>query len=338
MNPPRPSLIAAALALAASSFLPSSCRKAPPSNASATTATATPASGAWTSFSGARAFEDVKAIVAIGPRPSGSARSEQTRQFLEKRLAEAGWQTQRQSFTDTAPVRGPLQFTNLRARFPSSGPNPWERPTPILAASHYDTKWVTGFLFVGANDSGSSCGLLLEAARALAATPALASQCELVFLDGEEALVDFTLPRSFTDQNYDGLFGSRHYAATLRTLPPEQKPRWFILFDMIGDQQLEVEFPRNSSPRLTSMALEAAASLGFSRHFSRGNDDMVDDHVPFQWAGLEVIDFIDFNSYRRAGFWHTAADTIDKLSPDSIEITGRTGLLLIEKLAAIPTP
>jgi glutaminyl-peptide cyclotransferase len=65
---------------------------------------------------------------------------------------------------------------------------------------------------------------------------------------------------------------------------------------------------------------------------------MVDDHVPFQWAGLEVIDFIDFNSYRRAGFWHTAADTIDKLSPDSIEITGRTGLLLIEKLAAIPTP
>jgi glutaminyl-peptide cyclotransferase len=326
----------ASLALATSAMLPCACRRE-----SANTPTgpvSKPASGAWTNFSGARAFEDVKAIVAIGPRPSGSERSETTRQFLEKRLREAGWETQRQTFTDTAPVRGPLKFTNLRARFPSSGTDPWLRPTPILAASHYDTKWVTDFLFLGANDSGSSCGLLLEAARALAATPTLATQCELVFLDGEEALVDFTLPRSFSDMSYDGLFGSRHYASGLRSLSGEQKPRWFVLFDMIGDQQLEVEFPRNSSPNLVSMALEAAASLGFSRQFSRGSDDMVDDHVPFQWAGLEVIDFIDFNSYRRAGYWHTAADTIDKLSPDSIEITGRTGLLLIEKLSSLPAP
>jgi hypothetical protein len=56
--------------------------------------------------------------------------------------------------------------------------------------------------------------------------------------------------------------------------------------------------------------------------------------VPFSWVGLGVIDFIDFSSYRRAGYWHTDKDTLDKLSPESIEIAGRVGLLFIERLVA----
>jgi hypothetical protein len=52
---------------------------------------------------------------------------------------------------------------------------------------------------------------------------------------------------------------------------------------------------------LIDQALDAAKALGFAGHFGRGREEMTDDHVPFSWVGLGVIDFIDFNSYRRAG-------------------------------------
>ncbi len=291
-------------------------------------------SGAWTNFSGARAMEDVKALVSIGPRPSGSERIEKARQHLEKQLKAAGWVTQRQEFTATAPVRGPVAFANVRARLPVGGDDPWQRQVSTLVGSHYDTKWVTDFLFTGANDGGSSTGLLLECARALGAVPQTAAQVELVFLDGEEAFVDFTQPIGFEDRGFDGLFGSRHYASVLRAQPVEQRPKWFVLFDMIGDRELEVEFPPNSSLVLIDQALDAAKALGFGKHFGRGREEMTDDHVPFSWVGLGVIDFIDFNSYRSAGYWHTDKDTLDKLSPESIEIAGRVGLLFIERLVA----
>ena len=324
-------VVAALLPLALSACGGGSAGSAAPPAAAA-------AQSAWTNFSGARAMEDVRAQVEIGPRPSGSERIEKARVHIEKRLAAAGWETRRDAFTATAPVRGPVNFINVRARFPVAGTDTWQRPVTVLAGSHYDTKWVTQFLFVGANDAGSSTGLLLEAARALAPLPGVAGAVELIFLDGEEAFVDFTQPLGFDDRAYDGLFGSRHHAASLRSLPPAARPRAFVLFDMIGDQNLEVEFPPNGSPRLAAMGIEAARQLGFARHFAKGTEEMVDDHVPFSWIGMEVIDFIDFNSYRRAGYWHTAGDTLDKLSPDSIEMAGRTGLVLIERLVREASP
>ena len=287
---------------------------------------------AWTNFSGDRAMQDVKALVALGPRPSGSAEIETSRQFIEKRLKEAGWETKRQEFAADTILRGTIKMANIRARFPVAGADTWTRPVPTVVCSHYDTKWFQSTRFVGANDGGSSTGLLLEVARAAAPVSVFAARLELVFFDGEEAITGFTEPRGFGDSRFDGLFGSRHYAKELRTLPAAQMPRHGIVFDMIGDQKLEVEFPANGSRRLSGLAQKAAEELGFQKHFRDTSEHITDDHVPLGWLGMEVIDFIDFNSFRE--FWHTSADTLDKLNPASIETAGRTGLLFLEKYLA----
>ena len=103
-----------------------------PESSGAASGGAAVTSGAWTNFSGARAMEDVKALVGIGPRPSGSERIEKARQHLEKQLKAAGWVTQRQEFTATAPVRGPVAFANVRARLPVGGDDPWQRMVSML--------------------------------------------------------------------------------------------------------------------------------------------------------------------------------------------------------------
>jgi len=283
---------------------------------------------AWTNFSGDRALADVKALVDLGPRPSGSAEIEASRQYIEKRLREAGWETQRQDFEADTILRGRLKMANIRARFPVAGGETWKRNVALVVCSHYDTKWFQSTRFVGANDGGSSSGLLLEVARAAAPVPEFAARLELVFFDGEEAVTGFTTPGGFNDSRFDGLFGSRYYARELRKLPRNQIPRYGVLFDMIGDARLEVEIPVNGSRRLSGLAQQAAAELGFANHFREGGE-VIDDHVPLSWLGMEVIDFIDLNSYR--DIWHTSADTFDKLNPASIEIAGRTGLLFMEK-------
>jgi glutaminyl-peptide cyclotransferase len=287
---------------------------------------------AWTNFSGDRAMADVREIVALGPRPSGSAALEASRKFIETRLREAGWETQRQNFDAKTNLRGTLRMANIRARFPVAGTETWTRGVSAVVGSHYDTKWFQSTRFVGANDGGSSTGLLLEVARAAAPVKEFAARLELVFFDGEEAVTGFTAPAGFNDTRFDGLFGSRYYAAQLRTLPRDRIPRYGIIFDMIGDEKLEVEFAANCSRRLSGLAREAASELGFANHFRETSEHITDDHVPLSWLGMEVLDFIDFNSYR--GIWHTSADTLDKLNPQSIEIAGRTGLLFLEKYLA----
>jgi glutaminyl-peptide cyclotransferase len=154
--------------------------------------------------SGEKAFDHVAALVAFGPRPAGSDALEKSRQYLEKELAAIGWVTRRQTFTTRTP-KGEFEFTNLRARF---GEASWSARVTGLLCSHYDTKAYDGFAFVGANDAGSSTGLLIELARVLAGRPGVASRMELVFFDGEEAFGTNITPT-------DGLFGSKHYAAQI---------------------------------------------------------------------------------------------------------------------------
>lgn len=240
---------------------------------------------AWNNFSGDRALLDVKALVDMGPRPSGSEQIETSRQFIEKRLKEAGWETQRQDFEADHLLRGKIKMSNIRARLPVAGKETWARYVTTLVCSHYDTKWFQSVNFVGANDGGSSTGLLLELARASAPVPAFAGQLELVFFDGEEAITGFTQPGGFDDRRFDGLFGSRHYAKELRKLPRNQLPKHGVVFDMIGDEKLEVEFASNCTPRLVEMATQSAEELGFGKHFRESSEYMTDDHVPLGLAG-----------------------------------------------------
>ena len=139
-------------------------------------------------FSGENALSHVEALTAFGPRPIGSEAYQLSLQYLETKLAQLGWKTKRQNFTGITPI-GPQKFTNLLARY-SPGPEPdWNSSTPFLLCSHLDTKLYAEFEFLGVNDSGSSTGVLVEIARVLSDKNEGAKNVELVFFDGEEAIL-----------------------------------------------------------------------------------------------------------------------------------------------------
>ncbi len=273
----------------------------------------------WKEFSGDKAFQHVKRLTEFGPRPIGSETLEATRKYLIQNLESAGWRVERQIFTDQTP-RGKFEFVNLIARF--SGKNGGAASTTTqeaIVASHYDTKIFDTIRFVGASDGASSTGALLELARVLALDPGMAQRVELVLFDGEEAVSQFT--------ETDGLYGSRYYARNLRETKRNAQFKFGILWDMIGDKDLTITLSPDSPPELARAILEASETLGIRKHFSYLNRPIWDDHVPLNMAHIPTIDLIDFDY----PYWHTADDTLDKLSPESLQKVGAVTLFYLRK-------
>src|SRR5436305_3628791 len=262
----------------------------------------------WENFSGEKAFAHVQHLVGLGPRPAGSEALEKSRLYTIEQLKSAGWNVSRSEFSDQTP-RGKMTFVNLIARFGTSDKN---EAAQFLLCSHYDTKTFDTIRFVGANDGGSSTGLLIEMARVLALNPVLAAKIELLFFDGEEAFENFTAT--------DGLYGSRHFASQLGEAA--KTFRGGILFDMIGDKSLQVTLSPDSPIDLARNIFAAADALGQRAHFTYLGGGITDDHTPLNKIGIPVIDFIDFDFPA----WHTADDTLDKISAESMEIVGRVAL------------
>ena len=282
----------------------------------------------WEEFSGEKAFAHVQRLVDLGPRPSGSKAIEKSRDYLEDQLRRAGWQVTRQAFSDDTP-RGKIQFVNLIAQF--SGEKKAASPS-FLLCSHYDTKMFDAIRFVGANDSGSSTGLLLELARVIGQHPNLARKTELVFFDGEEAFVQFS--------EADGLYGSRYFAKQLQNGGAKQPARSAthsvaggfragILFDMVGDRSLDITLPADSPPEMARDIFAAAEALKLRGYFTYLDRGMTDDHTPLNAIGVPTIDIIDFDF----PWWHTADDTIDKISAPSLQIVGSVALYYLSEFA-----
>jgi Zn-dependent M28 family amino/carboxypeptidase len=185
---------------------------------------------------------------------------------------------------------------------------PGKRADVILIGGHYDTKWFPDFRFVGANDGGSSAALLLQLARELAKAPREFTYW-LTFFDGEEARVTWTPT--------DSLYGSRHMAAELARTA--RLPRAMILVDMIGDRDLGIRREGYSTAWLTDLVWQTARRLGHARHFLDDVQPVEDDHAPFLRAGVPATLLIDFDYPP----WHTAEDTLDKVSPRSLAIVGQ---------------
>lgn len=168
-------------------FVLASCQKSPAPGATAQVAVAAleplPPYDAVGSLhqqvSGGRALTWARAVSSFGARPAGSEALEKTRLYLEKELKTMGWVTERQTFEDTTP-RGRITFVNVCARFGGDG-DPWQWVTPLLIASHYDTKFFPQFNFVGANDGASGNAVQLEIARILSTEKSVAQRIELIF-------------------------------------------------------------------------------------------------------------------------------------------------------------
>ena len=243
-------------------------------------------------------------MVDFGPRPPATEAIDKTRKYLTSQLELFGWKVERQSFADQTP-KGKVEFVNLIATFGGKESTP-----SFLACSHYDTKTFDKDRFVGANDGGSSTGVLLELARVLAERPDLARRVELVFFDGEEAYEAFT--------ETDGLYGSRHFAKELAAQGRAKLFRGGILFDMVGDRSLTITLPPDSPVEIARDIFASADALKLRKHFTYFDHDIMDDHTPLNGIGIPVLDLIDFDF----SAWHTPADTMDKISAESLRITG----------------
>jgi hypothetical protein len=288
------------------------------SPAAAPTATQTAAAAASPqtvpAFDGERAFAHVRKMVEMGPRPAGSAELARTREYLKGELEAAGLKVTTDEFKAQTPG-GARRMVNLTAELAG------ESPDVIIVASHYDTKAFKEFRFVGANDGGSSTGALVEIARTLAAggrKPRFTYW--FVFFDGEEA-VCHEWGECTNAGAPDNTYGSRRYVAGLTERGETKRVRAMILLDMIGYSDLTLPRETLSTPWLVDIIWATARELGHAAQFTNAEHSVEDDHVPFLRAGIPVVDLIQLNGYP---YWHTAGDTLDKISPRSLQIVGET--------------
>ncbi|HTS19387.1 MAG TPA: M28 family peptidase [Verrucomicrobiae bacterium] len=280
----------------------------------------------WQQFSGERAYEQVAKLVGYGPHPSGSEALGRAASYITTQLQDYGLNAEEQVFIGQTPF-GTKQFRNIIAKTRVQQDEPGR---VIIIASHYDTKLFTNVTFVGANDGGSSTGTLLEIARVAADQPNL----WFVFFDGEEAMVQFT--------DTDGLWGSKFFVENLKNKDQLKDIKAMVLLDMVGDKNLKVTVAGTFGQQV----FDAARAAGFRDYFTYGANAILDDHVPFERAGIPAVDLIDadlirFNYGNPPGpreYWHTERDTLDKIAPHSLEVVGQTTLRLIELLQNQPAP
>jgi Zn-dependent M28 family amino/carboxypeptidase len=264
------------------------------------------------SFSGAAALDFAKQAVGFGPRPAGSDANKKLQAYIVEHARVSGAQVTEDAFMARTP-RGDVPMKNIIVKFPGTSGR------AIAITGHFDTKPFPGRHFVGANDGGSSTGLLLELAHALAGQMRI-DDVYVVFFDGEEAFGEWTAT--------DSVYGSRHLAERWRMDGTRRKLKALINVDMIGDKSLDILQDTNSDPNLRRLVWRAAADLGYGAYFTNQTEPMDDDHMPFVRLGVPSLDVIDFDYAP----WHKDEDTLDKISGQSLEVVGTVILESIRRL------
>jgi glutaminyl-peptide cyclotransferase len=266
-------------------------------------------------FDSGRAWEDLRQLVAIGPRPSGSPAIEQTRKYIKDQLSAAGLTAVEQAWDAQTPI-DKVRMVNLRATLPGA------RKERIVFAGHYDTKLFREFRFVGASDGGSSAAFLIELGRVLKSRKSPYT-IELLFLDGEEArLPDWA--------GTDNTYGSRHYVETAKRDGSLSTLKALVLVDMIGDRDLRIRREENSTAWLTNIIWDAARRQRLDGVFIAESTRVEDDHMPFLAAGVPAVDVIDLDFEA----WHTPKDTLDVVSARSLQSVGDVLLAALPQIEA----
>jgi glutaminyl-peptide cyclotransferase len=265
-------------------------------------------------FDADRSWAHLRQLVAMGPRPSGSPAIVSSRTYIEGQLRGFGLAVTEQVWTAATPV-GPIRMVNVSAIIPGT------RKERLIIGGHYDTKRFRDIAFVGANDGGSSAAFLLEFARVLAQTKP-AFTIELLFLDGEEATIEW--------QGIDHTYGSRYYVEEARRGGSLSTIKAFVLVDMIADRDLRIKRDANSTPWLTDAVWEAATQANLGAYFTPALTQIEDDHLPFLAAGIPSVDIIDLDYPA----WHTAGDTLGAVSAQSLQIVGDALLAALPAIQA----
>lgn len=271
--------------------------------------------------SGTAMIKYVERFVEISPRNSGTINAGKAGQWLSREIKKCGLKPQADSWIEQTP-NGKMAFCNIFADYPG------ETEKTIIIGCHYDTKAGIGPTFQGANDGGSTVGVMLELMRQMVEKKVITKHTiRFAFFDGEECLGD-----SYSANN--GLHGSTRMAHTYFTTAKDILDH-VIIIDMVGDKDLVLELPRNVTPKLAKQAMLAAMENKDAARVSLATTYCIDDHWPFVERGFSAIDLIDYtygSTPTGRDYWHTLEDTVDKLSPESLE---KTGILVIDILKLI---
>lgn len=243
------------------------------------------------------------------PRDAGTVRGRMASKWLMDFASSHGVDMRRDVFHAMTP-RGERSFANLYCEFETDPDAGW-----VVVISHFDTKPATKC--PGANDGASTTGLLMAFARSSSRHGLAKGNLMLLWTDGEESMFGYSAN--------DGFWGSKHAADELAH--SGRRIRAVICLDMLGDRDLKVTVPANSDALLAQLARRAARRAGLGADFvTLIPDEVKDDHVAFAAKGWSAIDLIDFDYGSRPGrndWWHTSADTIDKLGLESLHNSGR---------------
>src|SRR5271167_1767761 len=267
-------------------------------------------------FDGAKAYEHVGQLVSFGPRPPASDALHRSQDYIIAQLKAAGCAVDQDDFHASTP-KGDIAMKNIIGKAPGTGQG------IILLLTHYDTLGSVPN-FVGAEDSASSTGMMLEMARQLCAKKG-PNSVWMAFLDGEEAFVNW-------DQDNDHTYGSRELAARMAVSGDLKHVKALLLADMIGQYGLVLPKESDSPKWLNELVWKKAAQLGYKDIFISDETQTSDDHDPFLARGVPALDIIDLNDYISAGIWHTPQDTMDKVSPRSVAIVGYVILESVDEL------
>ncbi len=271
--------------------------------------------------SGAAMLKHVEEFVKISPRDSGTINAGKAGQWLSKEIKKCGLVPKADTWIEQTKI-GRIAFSNIYADYPG------ETSKTILIGCHYDTKSGIGEGFQGANDGGSTVGVMLELMRQLVEKNVQTKHTiRFVFFDGEECIGE-----SYSAHN--GLHGStrmaNYYFNEAKGILEN-----VIIIDMVGDKDLVLEIPRNVTPHLAKQAMIAAMENKEAARVSLASTYCIDDHWPFVERGFPAIDLIDYtygSTPNSHDYWHSLEDTVDKLSPDSLK---KTGVLVVDILKLI---
>ncbi len=291
--------------------------------------------GPKTGFDGAAAYAMVKTQVDFGPRVPGSPGWQKTGDWIVAQLKELGDSVTEQRFMHVAPNGDSVPMRNIIAHIDPSNPQ------RVLYVTHWDTRPIAendpvlgnrNKPIPGANDGASGVALFLQVAAALKKTLPTVG-VDLLFVDGED-YGDFDT-YSDTAKNPNVLIGSTYYA---RHMSKDSLPLYGVLWDMIGDKDLNINQEGNSvadAPEVVSRVWDTAKQLGYSKYFlDQRGETLIDDHVPFLDQGLHMIDVIDYDYGPKStllpqGYHHTLQDTPDKVSAQSLQIVGDVAVKLL---------
>ena len=283
---------------------------------------ATPRSAAG-DFDGGQAYEHVRQLVEIGPRPPGSDGIHRAQAYIVGQLKSFGCQVEEHDFHGSTPL-GDFAMKNIIAKIPGTVSD------IVLYSTHYDTLRMANF--VGADDGGSGTGTMLELARVLCARKArIASNVWIVFFDGEEAQGQWTDKDSVQWTNTNSTYGSREMAASMALSGDLKHVKAMILADLIGPSSLKIKRDTNSTSWLTDLIWATAMRLGYGNVFVNESTTVSgDDHLSFIRRGVPGCDVIDFDI--EPTYWHTPQDTLDKVDPRSLAVVGH---VFVETLPAL---